>query len=174
VWAVFIPCVSTIILAANQMWTRGHDGLVLLPWSHERRKRRDRFLFFNLQLQYGAAQHRVTGEEAAPAGRTRRWPGLATRQSSAGRPRQAAATADGGGEVGLGSATVHQPGATALAGVIRTTMSEGHGGCCARRQGRAHSYAPWPATRRAAARRGRARLPSATARTMRRSADRGS
>jgi hypothetical protein len=67
VWAVFIPCVSTIILAANQMWTRGHDGLVLLPWSHERRKRRDRFLFFNLQLQYGAAQHRVTGEEAAPA-----------------------------------------------------------------------------------------------------------
>jgi hypothetical protein len=48
--------------------------------------------------------------------------------------------------MGLGSAAGHKAGAAALAGVMRMTMPVGYGDRCACRQGRAHCYAPWPAT----------------------------
>jgi hypothetical protein len=39
------------------MWTRGHDGPVLLPWSHERTKQRQ-FSFLQLAVWGGTTQGR--------------------------------------------------------------------------------------------------------------------
>ena len=66
-------------------WARSPS---LVTWTNEAEA-----VFFSSTCSMG--RHN-TGKEATPAERTRRWPCLVACWSSAGRPRQAAATIDGG------------------------------------------------------------------------------